>query len=206
MNKTIWNKKKYAISQRHRRQLTGQEAYHVKDPESLQELLWVKRKRLGFKTDITAFYSVDMNEQNIAFVLKDEAIFDAFGKFTLVVNNQAFAIYKRHWLRSLMREKWTIRHPTGEEFITVEARSLLISIIRNFRWLPIFGSLEFFIQFIRLQFDIKDKKSGKRIGFFDRKRSIRDNYLLDFNEDTENILDPMIAVGLSIILDSAEKR
>ena len=207
MSNTMWNKKKYALSQRHRRQLTGQEAYHVKDPDTLQELLWLKRKRIGFKTDITAWYSANMDEQNVAFILRDNATLDMFGKFTLEVNSKSYAVYKRHFLRSLIREKWTIRHPeTEEELMSVEARSWLVSLIRHFRWLPVLNWFDFFIQFIRLQFDIYDVKTKRKIGFFDRKFTIRDNYIIDFEADQDNILDPMVGVALSVLLDSAENR
>ena len=207
MSNDIWNKKKYALSQRHRRQLSLQEAYHIKDPDTLQELLWLKRKRFGRKTDITAWYSENMDEQNIAFILRDNAMFDAFGKYTLEVNGKPITRYKRHWLRSFIREKWTIRNPeTDEEIMSVEARSWLISIIRNFRWLPVLNMFDFFIQFIRLQFDIYDIKTKNKIGYFDRKFSIGDNYILNFEADNDNILDPMVGVALSVLLDSGESR
>lgn len=207
MSNTIWNKKKYALSQRMRRQLSLQEAYHIKDPDTLQELLWLKRKRFGRRTDITAWYSQHMDEQNVAFILRDNAWIDAFGKFTLEVNGKPYALYKRHWLRSIFREKWTIRHPeTEEEIMSVEARSWFISLIRNFRWLPVLNWFDFFIQFIRLQFDIYDVKTKNKIGYFDRKFTIGDNYILNFEQDQNNILDPMVAVALAVLLDSGENR
>lgn len=203
-----WAKlKKFGIKQRHRRQLTMQEAYHIVDPATDQEILWSKRKRIGFKTDITVYHSSNMDETNIAFVIRDNAFMDAFGKFTLEVNGQPIAIYNRHFLRSMFREKWTIRTMDNEEIVTVEARSLFISLIRNMRWLPVFGGLDFFIQFIRLQFDFKDRRNHeKRVGFFDRKFSIRDNYILSIEEDDENVLDPVIGLGMGILLDTAESR
>lgn len=208
MSNINWTKlKKFGIRQRHRRQLSLQEAYHIVEPDSGQEILWAKRKRLGFKTDTTIYHSENMNEQNIAFIIRDNAILDSFGKFTLEVNGKPIAKYNRHFLRSLIREKWTIRNMDDEEIVTVEARSWIISLIRNLRWLPILGSFDFFIQFIRLQFDFMDRKQPKkRIGFFDRKFSIRDIYLASIEEDEEGVLDPVIALGMSILLDSAEQR
>ncbi len=205
----IWNKKRYGIAQRHRRQLTLQEAYQIRDPDTNQNILWSKRKRWGLKTNIMVWESEDTTEGREALLIRDEAILDAFGKFTVIDpnTNEELAIFKRHWLRSLVREKWTIRDPkTYEEIVTVQARSLPISLIRNLRWLPIINYFDFFIQFIRLQWDFLERQTGKKIGFFDRKFTIGDNYILDFSEDTANILDPRVAVALGILLDTAEAR
>ena len=206
---SIWNRKKYGISQRHRRQLSLQEAYHVKDPETNKHLLWIKRKRLGLKTGINVWESEKTEESNLALKIYDEAIFDVFGKFRLtdVKAGKDLAVFKRHFWRSLLREKWTIRNPqTNEEIVVAEARSLLISLIRNLRWLPILNYFDFFIQFIRLQWDFKDRKTGQKIGFFDRKFTIGDNYILDFSQDANNLLDSKTAVALGILLDTAEQR
>jgi hypothetical protein len=141
--------------------------------------------------------------------IQDDATFDAFGKFSIIDprSGEVLAVLKRHFLRSLLREKWTIRDPkTSEELVTVQARSLPVSLLRNLRWLPVLNMLDFFIQFIRLQWDFLDKQTGKKIGLFDRKFTIGDNYILDFQADTENKIDPRVAVALGIVLDTAESR
>lgn len=204
----VWNRRKFGISQRHRRQLTGQEAYHIKDPETNQKILWAKRGRFSFrgKTDITVFISENTDETNRVLIIKDEAFFDIFGKFTVIdaKTGEVLALFNRHFLRSLIREKWTIRNPeTREELVTIQARSWIISVIRNVRFL--FGALDFFIQFIRLQFDFVDK-TGNRIGFFDRKFTIGDNYIVDLTEDVNNLIDSRVGVAAALILDSAESR
>ncbi len=206
---SIWNRRKFGIAQRHRRQLSLQEAYHIRDPDTNQNMLWAKRKRFGLKTNIDVWESEDTTEGKQALTIQDEAMFDAFGKFSVVDpnSNKVVGVLKRHFLRSLLREKWTIRDPqTSEELVTVQARSLLISLVRNLRWLPVLNAFDFFIQFIRLQWDFIDKQTGKKIGFFDRKFTIGDNYILDFQADSEGKLDPRVALGLGIVLDTAESR
>ncbi|PWI46602.1 hypothetical protein CEE45_16040 [Candidatus Heimdallarchaeota archaeon B3_Heim] len=206
---SIWNRKKFGISQRHRRQLSLQEAYHIRDPDSNQNMLWVKRKRFGRKTNIRLWESEDTTEGKEALTIQDDAMFDAFGKFSIIDPNSGavLAVLKRHFFRSLLREKWTIRDPkTSEELVTVQARSLPISLVRNLRWLPILNAFDFFIQFIRLQWDFLDCQTGKKIGYFDRKFTIGDNYILDFQADTENKIDSRVAVGLGVVLDTAESR
>lgn len=206
---SIWNRKKFGIAQRHRRQLSLQEAYHIRDPDSNQNLLWSKRKRFGLKTNIQIWESEDTSEGKEALKIVDEAILDSFGKFTVVdpSSGKKLGVLKRHFLRSLYREKWTIRDPdTEKEIVTVQARSLLVSLIRNLRWLPILGNFDFFIQFIRLQWDFIDKESGNKIGHFDRKFTIGDNYILSFEADSKGKIDSKVGVALGIILDTAEKR
>lgn len=66
-----------------------------------------------------------------------------------------------------------------------------------------------------LNFTIKDKKTKKHGGIFRRAplgagmevgpliqiggRTFRDNFSIDFTDDTENIIDPRLGVGIGII-------
>ncbi|MHA1214546.1 MAG: hypothetical protein ACTSPG_04575 [Candidatus Hodarchaeales archaeon] len=206
---SVWNRKRWGIAQRHRRLLTLQEAYHVKDPDTNKNILWAKRKRFGWKTNITVWESEGTSEGQESLIIKDEAMIDALGKFLVIdaKTNETLALLNRHFLHSLWREKWTIRDPnTGEEIVEVVARSLPISLIRNLRWLPVLNAFDFFIQFIRLQWDFIDCETGEKIGYFDRKLTIGDNYILDFTADKNNKIDPRVGVALGLILDSAEQR
>lgn len=206
---SLWNRRKFGIAQRHRRQLTFQEAYHIRDVDTNEDIAWSKRDRIGLKTNIHVYDSETTQETNKVLLIRDEAIFDAFGKFRVLDSKtgEELAVIKRHWFRSLFREKYTIRDPrTGEELVTCQARSLLVSLIRNFRWLPIFGYADFFIQFIRLQWDFFDRKTLQKLGEFNRKFTIRDNYVLDVTPDVSNVIDSRVALAIAILLDSAEKR
>ena len=68
---SIWSRKRFGIAQRHRRQLTFQEAYHVRDPDTNQNILWAKRKRLGIKTDVSVWESEGTTEENLVLILKN---------------------------------------------------------------------------------------------------------------------------------------
>ncbi|MHA2274044.1 MAG: hypothetical protein ACXACI_19550 [Candidatus Hodarchaeales archaeon] len=61
---------------------------------------------------------------------------------------------------------------------------------------------------MRLQFDVFLFKEGQKVKVmeYNRKLSLRDNYVIDCSFDTEGLLDRRIAVGLGLILDSSEQR
>ncbi|MFX0173823.1 MAG: hypothetical protein ACFE9L_18220 [Candidatus Hodarchaeota archaeon] len=51
----IFDRDKFGIQQRQRRLLSAQEAYHIKDVDTDQDLLWIKRDRFRRKTYLHVF-------------------------------------------------------------------------------------------------------------------------------------------------------
>ncbi|MHA2202353.1 MAG: hypothetical protein ACW991_01570 [Candidatus Hodarchaeales archaeon] len=206
----IFDRDKFGIQQRHRRLFSGQEAYHVKDVDTDQELLWIKRDRFGRKTHMHVFPGDPKSTPEII-TIKDLSSFDLWASFDVLDNetNQNLGRAKRNFWSSLIRENWTIWDGSGNVIGKVKARSLLKCILRNPRWIPIIGGIfELFSWLIRLQFDIYLIQNGEevKVGEFNRKRTIGDKYILDLTTDTERRFNRKFAVALAILLDSAEQR
>ncbi|MFX0211116.1 MAG: hypothetical protein ACFFDT_34370, partial [Candidatus Hodarchaeota archaeon] len=73
----IFDRDKFGIQQRHRRSLSAQEAYHIKDVDTNQDLLWIKRDRFGRKTHLHVFTGDPKTSPEIM-IMKDNAWFDAW--------------------------------------------------------------------------------------------------------------------------------
>jgi hypothetical protein len=210
----IFDRDKFGIQQRHRRLLSAQEAYHVKDVDTDQDLLWIKRDRFGRKTHMHVFPGDPKSAPEIM-TIKDLSSFDAWASFDILDNetNQNLGRAKRNFWSSIFRENWTIWDGTGKVIGKVKARSLLISLMRNtrwiFGWIPIIGWLvEGFAWLIRLQFDIYliHNDTEVKVGEFNRRMTIGDKYILDMTADSEGKFNRKFAVALAVLLDSAEQR
>ncbi|MFX0181804.1 MAG: hypothetical protein ACFE95_01880 [Candidatus Hodarchaeota archaeon] len=210
----IFDRDRFGIQQRHRRLLSAQEAYHVKDVDTDQDLLWIKRDRFGRKTHLHV-YTGDPKTSPEIMTMKDNASFDSWANFDILDNetNQNLGNAKRNFWSSIIRENWTIRDGTGKVVGRVKARSLIISLIRNIRWIvgwiPIIsGVVELMSWLIRLQFDLYLVQEGKdvKVGEFNRRVTIGDKYILDMSADSQRIFNRKFAVALAVLLDSAEQR
>lgn len=210
----IFDRDRFGIQQRHRRLLSAQEAYHIKDVDTDQDLLWIKRDRFGRKTHLHV-YTGDPKTSPEIMTMKDKAMFDSWANFDILDNetNQNLGNAKRNFWSSIIRENWTIRDGTGKVVGKVKARSIVISLIRNIRWIvgwiPIIGGVvELLSWLIRLQFDLYLVQAGKdvKVGEFNRRVTIGDKYILDMSADSQRIFNRKFAVALAVLLDSAEQR
>jgi len=210
----IFDRDRFGIQQRHRRLISAQEAYHVKDVDTDQDLLWIKRDRFGRKTHLHV-YTGDPKISPEIMTMKDNAWRDSWANFDILDNetNQNLGNAKRNFWSSIIRENWTIRDGTGKVVGKVKARSIVISLIRNIRWIvgwiPIIGGVvELLSWLIRLQFDLYLIQEGKdvKVGEFNRRVTIGDKYILDMSADSQRIFNRKFAVALAVLLDSAEQR
>jgi len=213
---SIFNREKFGIQQRHRRLLSAQEAYHVKDVETDQDLLWITRDRFGRKTNLHVYLGDPKTKSAPEIMtIKDNAMFDAWANFDIMDNetNQNLGNAKRNFWSSIFRENWSIRDGTGKPVGKVKARSLLVSLLRNtrwiFGWIPVLGWIvEAFAWLIRLQFDFYLVQNGEetKVGEFNRRMTIGDKYVLNMTADPNRNFNRKFAVALAILLDSAEQR
>ncbi|MFX0051690.1 MAG: hypothetical protein ACFE8U_10410 [Candidatus Hermodarchaeota archaeon] len=174
----------------------------------------IKRDRFGRKTHLHVFIGDPKTSPEIM-TMKDNSWFDSWANFDILDNetNQNLGKAKRNFWSSIFLENWTIRDGTGKVVGKVKARSLIISLIRNVRWIigwiPIIGGVvEHMSWLIRLQFDIYLFNGGKhvKVGEFNRRVTIGDKYILDMTADNQRLFNRKFAVALAVLLDSAEQR
>ncbi|MHA2231766.1 MAG: hypothetical protein ACXAB4_04685 [Candidatus Hodarchaeales archaeon] len=196
----IFNRDQFGISQKF---LALGEKYNVRDVETNEDLLWVERDKFGRYTHMHVY--TDKTKSQKILHLEDKAMLDFFGKFTVmdVETNQPLASLKRKWFWSwLWRESYDIFGPEGFEsqpIGKVEARGGFIR-----QWLR----KVYKFWFLRLQFDVFLFKDGQKVKVmeYNRKATLRDNYIIDCTFDTEGQLDRRLAVALGLVLDAFEQR
>ncbi|MHA2371066.1 MAG: hypothetical protein ACXADX_19795 [Candidatus Hodarchaeales archaeon] len=202
MSTSVFDRDKFGISQKH---FAIGEKYFVRDLETNEDLLWVERDRLGRFTHMHVYS--DKSKSLKVLHLEDKATWDMFGKWAImdVATKQPLLAIKRKWFLSwLWRESWDVYGPegyeTGQPIGKIEARG-------NF-FKTYLRKMSFLRGWMRLQFDVFLFKEGQKVKVmeYNRKLSLRDNYVIDCSFDTEGLLDRRIAVGLGLILDSSEQR
>ncbi len=198
MSEAVFRRDKFGINQKH---LAMGERYFIRDVDTNEDLLWVERDRIGRYTHMH-LYS-DKSKSHKVIHLEDQATFDMFGKWRVidVEKNQPIATLKRKFLVSAFwRERWDITSPDGQPMGKIQARGSFFKI-----WLRKMGPLK---GWMRLQFEVLLFKDGQEVKVmeYNRKFSLRDNYVIDCTFDTQGLLDRRLAVALGLICDSAEQR
>ena len=94
----------------------------------------------------------------------------------------------------MLRRTWVIRDAAGQEIAQAREDSWAKALFRRF-----------LSDLMRTDFEIL-LADGSRIGVLHRKFTIADKYVLDLTGDPLRRLDRRIAVGLAILLDTAEGR
>lgn len=104
---------------------------------------------------------------------------------------------KNH-LYDIIRKRWQVYRPDGRLWATAMEDSVLLALLRRLLG-TLYGALR--INFIILRGD-----SEEVLGEFNRNLTILDRYVLSMTADTQMHLDRRVALGLGVLLDSAERR
>ncbi|MBI1289819.1 hypothetical protein GC173_01055 [bacterium] len=116
-------------------------------------------------------------------------IYDAVG--------QPVAIAKRLVPLAWFRRNWEAVTLDGRRIVRVLEDSLILSLLRRYLG-PLWGLL-------RTNFDIL-LPNGVRIGEYNRKLTLTDQYVLNLSADPQLLVDRRVALALAILLDTAEGR
>ncbi len=165
--------------------------YYVYD-ENQQPLFFVQRPALRLKAHIEIFDDDTKNVRRL--MLRQDRILAINQHFTLLTpEEQVVCTYERRGLLSLVRRTWVIRNAVGQEIAQAREDSWVKAVFRR-----LFG-------WMRTDFEIL-LPDNTHVGTFHRKFTIGDKYALDLTNDPNRRLDRRIAVGLAILLDTAEAR
>jgi len=107
------------------------------------------------------------------------------------------AMAKRPLIPSIWRRRWLAETLDGRPIARVQEDSILLALLR--RYIGTFYGL------LRTNFDFL-LPDGRRVGEYNRKLTLTDQYLLDLSSDPEVLLDRRVALALGILLDTAEGR
>ncbi|MBP8953254.1 MAG: hypothetical protein KBI47_12735 [Armatimonadetes bacterium] len=166
--------------------------YHVYD-EMQRPLFFVVRPALKLKAHVSIYD--DDTKVNKLLELRQDKIIAINQMFTLLSPEGAtIAVFERQGLFSMLRRTWKITGPDGQLIAIAQEDSWAKALIRRF-----------LTEWIRTDFEVL-LADGTKVGYFHRQFTIGDKYSLDLSADPGRRLDRRIAVGLAILLDTAEAR
>lgn len=110
---------------------------------------------------------------------------------------KVLARLRKNYLFNLIRKRWLMTGPDGREILTAMEDSIWKAALRRFLG-PMLGLL-------RTNFILIDG-GGDQIGEFNRKMTLLDKYVLDLTADPERNLDRRLALAVSVMLDTGERR
>jgi len=176
----------------HQKMMTLNAKYYVYD-ENEQPLFFVERPALKLKAHVQVFDDDTKTAKRL--MLRQDKIIAINQLFTLLTpEEQVICTFERQGLFSMLRRTWNIRDPQGQLIAIAQEDSWAKAIIRRF-----------VTEWIRTDFEVL-LADNTRVGYFHRKFTIGDKYSLDLTADPGRRLDRRIAVGLAILLDTAEAR
>jgi hypothetical protein len=198
----------YFISQKH--MAVGKTKYQVTD-ESGHPLCYVERPALrlfGRRGHVTVY--ADEQSREPLLVLEQEERYEFFNRNYNLVDKrheEVVARLLRNNFRSLFRRSWQIYDSNGTFVALAREDSPFMSFVRRIvdfiPYVDILGPL------LRTNFDlylVGLDMALEHVGRYDRKVGLRDKYILDLSADPARRFDRRIALGLGILLDTAEAR
>lgn len=173
--------------------LLGQK-YYIADVTG-QPLFYVER-RLGFvRGGDVEIYDDDKKTSLVLHIVK-EGVLDAFSRFRVEdAQGMVLGSAQRHGLVSLLFRTWTLYDAQGHAIGRIQEDSLAKALFRRFG--P-FG------EFLKTNFHFYI--NGALVGRFVRRWTVLDRYVLDLSPDQQRLLDRRLALGVAVLLDTAEKR
>ncbi len=142
-------------------------------------------------------YTDDTEQFQVLFITQDNK-FGLYHRYTVYDPlGQPAATARRNLLKSLGRRQWVAESLEGRPLLKVREDSLFLAIVRRLP-LP-------FVGFLRTNFDFV-LPDGKRIGEYNRKLTLTDQYILNLGDDPHYLVDRRVALALAILLDTAEGR
>jgi uncharacterized protein YxjI len=175
----------------HQKVLSIADKYYVYD-ETEQPVFFVHRPALRLRAHIEVFD--DDTREVKRLTLRQDKIIAINQLFTLLTpDEQVICTYERQGIFSVLRRTWRIRDPQGYPIAVAREDSWSKALFRRL------------IGWMRTDFEIR-LADDTLAGYFHRKFTIADKYVLDLSDDSARQFDRRIAVGLAILLDTAESR
>ena len=161
-------------------------------------LAFAQQKRMSFKEKVT-FY-VDEGRTEELFTFKARHGLDVRAEHDVLDNQgQAIGWFKKHFGLSLLRSTWTVKY--GEVTAVGQERNQVVAVLRRiWDFIPFLG--EVWVPFI-FHFDFVDEATGDVVLTSERKRSIRDRYVITVPDQR---MDLRVAASVAVALDALQSR
>ncbi len=163
-----------------------------------QLLAFAEQKRMAFKEQVTFF--ADTAKTQPVFAFKARKMIDLGSGYDVTdASGQPIGWFKKDFGKSLMRSSWHLSAPGVDAFGT--ERNNTIAIMRRvWDFIPYLG--EIWVPFV-FHFDFVDNASGQPVMAVERKKAIRDRYIVTVPDQR---LDFRVAAAMTVALDALQSR
>ncbi|GAA0904517.1 hypothetical protein GCM10009559_72410 [Pseudonocardia zijingensis] len=161
-------------------------------------LAFAQQKRMKLREEIV-FYT-DESRSRAVFSFKarqrldvhaEHDVFDEYGK--------ALGYFRKEFGASLLRSTWRMAGP-GYEAIGKERRPVIAILRRVWDFIPYLGDI--WVPFV-FHFDFVDTATGAPVMSSERKKAIRDRYVIDVPDPR---VDFRVAASMAVALDALQSR
>jgi hypothetical protein len=161
-------------------------------------LAFAQQKRMSFKEEVTFYTDATRSTKLFSFkarhgldVRAEHDVFDADGN--------AIGWFKKEFAASLLRSTWQLSY-AGVQARGQERRPIIAILRRVWDFIPVLG--EVWVPFV-FHFDFVDMANGQTVMVSERKKSIRDRYIVTIPDPR---LDFRVAASMAVALDALQSR
>ena len=161
-------------------------------------LAFAQQKRMSFKEEVTFYTDATRSTKLFSFkarhgldVRAEHDVFDAAGN--------AIGWFKKEFATSLLRSTWQLSY-AGVQARGQERRPVIAILRRVWDFIPVVG--EVWVPFV-FHFDFVDIATGQTVMISERKKSIRDRYIVTIPDSR---LDFRVAASMAVALDAFQSR
>ena len=190
---------KFDVRQRITLMVNQYEVYPANPDGSEGPLLaFAQQKRMAFKEEVTFF--ADQAKTRPVFSFKARKRLDLGSGYDVFdEGGRPLGHFRKDFGASLLRSTWSLSGPGLEA--TGTERNFGIALLRRiWDFIPWLGEL--WIPFV-FHFDFVDRASGRPVMSSERRKSIRDSYIVDVPDDR---LDFRLAASMAVALDALQSR
>jgi len=161
-------------------------------------LAFAQQKRMSFKEEVTFYTDSSRSTKLFSFkarqgldVRAEHDVFDA--------NGNPIGWFKKEFVTSLLRSTWQLSY-AGVQARGQERRPVIAILRRFWDLIPVVG--EIWVPFV-FHFDFVDLATGQTVLISERKKSIRDRYIITVPDAR---LDFRVAASMAVALDALQSR
>lgn len=175
-------------------------AYYVYDPND-QLILYSNMKSLRIKEDIRLYEGPEMKNELIN--IKTESVFDIAGVYVIrdSATNEHIGSLKRHGMKSMARDEWSILSADGKTLGTIKEDSMVKALLRRFI------DLASLLMPQAYTVTMGNSENATPVG------TMKQNFnpfiyklRVDLTSDTSMQLDPRLAVCAAVLLAAIEGK
>ena len=161
-------------------------------------LAFAQQKRMSFKEEVT-FYT-DPTRTTRLFSFKARHGLDVRAEHDVLdAEGNAIGWFKKEFATSLLRSTWQLSY-AGAQARGQERRPMIAILRRVWDFIPVLG--EVWVPFV-FHFDFVDVATGQAVMVSERKKSIRDRYIVTVADPR---LDFRVAASMAVALDALQSR